>query len=208
MTRRGVGGGLNLALPYPVARGDVGTPGPPGPQGPPGPAGPPGEVGPPGPPGELGPPGSDGAQGPEGPRGLADVFDAVLPFAGDVLIRPTLSQVLTLPVPAGRYVVSTTVGLVNRGAVALRVDVWLNALPAPLEFVGPRAFQVDLEPGGVASLTIGPAVVGLGTGAAIVVLAQRSAGGSADEVWATEGTALMNRSGATGVTAIGAAERQ
>jgi hypothetical protein len=171
------------------------TPGPPGPEGPQGPPGDRGPEGPAGPPGDIGPP---------GPPAITDVYANELDFGGDVLLPPDrLQQVLTLAVPAGRWVVTVSLSLANRGANVHTVDVWTNVLPSPASIVGPRSAQVPLDVGGAASVTIGPTVAVVGTGAAIVVLAYRDADNPDDPVWVTEGTQLVNRSGATGIVALG-----
>jgi len=171
-------GGLNLGTPFGVRWG--GPPGPPGPDGPPGPPGPP---------------------GPSGPPIVADVVATEL--AADVAIRTALVSVLTLAIPAGRVLVTGLVGLVNRSDNPHAIDVWLNAVPPPASFVGPRAAHVALPARGFASVGIGPvvAVVGAG-GTSAVVVAQRDATFPDDEVYAIEGTELLNRAGATGLVAL------
>lgn len=178
----------------------TGTPGPPGPPGDPGP---PGEQGPPGERGEQGPPGERGEQG---PAAITVVITTELPYAGDVLISPQgfITSVLSLGVPPGAYVVDAQMALENRGANAHDVVVWANSVPPPLGFAGPRSAQVTLPPGGVATVTLGPFVAEIGlAGVTASLLAQRDDLFPEDQIWATEGTRLGNRAGATGLTLLG-----
>jgi hypothetical protein len=200
MARRGGGpGGLNLGTPFGVTfpRGAWQAPG---------------EPGPPGPPGERGPQGERGEQGPQGddgPTAVSDIYTAELPFGVEVPVQPgRISSVLTLNLPAGRYALSAVVAVVNRGADAHDVDVWLTSVPPPTEFAGPRSAQVPLDPGKYATVNIGPVVLSAGAnGVQAIVLAQRDANATDDApnvVVVTEGTALLNRSGATAMLALGA----
>lgn len=197
-------GGVNLGRPFGVAfpRG-VAIPGEPGPPGPTGPRGPQGE---PGPTGATGATGPTGPQGDTGPTAVSDIYTAELYPAPDVVVQPgRLTNVLTLALPAGRYVVTASVAVVNRGDSAHDVDLWLNAVPAPTEFAGPRSGQAALNPGRYASVTLGPVVLSVGgNGLALFVLAQRDTDAPTDEVAVTDGTQLLNRAGATALLALGA----
>ena len=201
MTRGGgIGGGVNLGTPGGVFWPRSTTvPGPPGPQGPPGPPGPPGDRGDPGPPGDRGDP------GPVGPPAVTSIYTAELEFGGDVLVPSgQLGSVLSLVLPAGRFVVTANISLVNRSSNEHSVDVWLAPVPAPTAYAGPRSAHVDLIAGAPASLTVGPVAATVGpAGLTLNLLAQRDATTPADQVWAVEGTALVNRSGATGILALG-----
>jgi len=186
------GGGLNLGLPYGVTwpRGAV-TPGPPGP------------AGPPGPPGERGP---QGDPGPPGDPAVADLFFAELPYDGDVLINPTPTNVLTLDVGPGRYMAQAAVTFANRSANPHQVNVWFTAVPPPLSIGGPRAAHLDLQPGQVETVALGPAYAVTGDrGTQAIMVAQRDTSFPADAVYAVEGTDLLNRAGATGLTLVGLA---
>ena len=157
-------------------------------------------VGPPGPPGPMGPP---GPPGPMGPPAVTDVYAVELPYEGDVLLRPSLVQVLALAIPAGRALVYGTVGLVNNSPNVHDVDVWLNAVPPPASVLGPRAAHVTLAPLAVASVALGPALAVIGDGGtSALVVAQRDDRQPSDEVWAVEGTTLLRRAGATGLVAL------
>jgi hypothetical protein len=163
-----------------------------------------GDPGDPGDPGRDGDPGRPGDIGPPGPAAVTTVFTAELEYGGDVLLPPgRLASVLVLDVPAGRYVVSATVALSNLGQTAHHVDLWFAALPSPLNIAGPRSAQVDLPPGGYASVTLGPVAATVGP-VTLNVIGQRDATNPEDPVWVNEGTGLVNRSGATGVLALGA----
>ena len=186
--RGGFAGGLNLGRPFGVAfpRG-VAVPGEPGPPGPTGPTGP---------------------QGDTGPTAVSDIYTAELYPAPDVVVQPgRLTNVLTLALPPGRYVVTASVAVVNRGDSAHEVDLWLNAIPPPTEFAGPRSGQAALDPGRYASVTIGPVVFSVGgAGLSVFILAQRDADAPSDEVAVTDGTQLLNRAGATAMLALGASD--
>ena len=186
---------------WPPARTSA-TPGPPGPQGPPGERGPQGE---PGPPGERGPAGEEGLPGPPGTPAITDVVATEMAFGADVLLTPgQLRSVLALTVPAGEWVATATVALVNRGANPHAVDVWVAAVPSPQSLAGPRAAHATLGPGEAVSVQVGPLVAVLGgVGAAATLLAQRDPNNPEDEVWAVEGTDYVNRAGATGILAVG-----
>ena len=189
-------GGLNLGLPFGVGWSRAAsTPGPPGPQGPPG------DRGEPGPPG---PPGLDGPQGPPGPPVLASVVADELPYDGNVLLSAgRLTQVLTIAVPPGVTLVFAAMALANRGDNPHEVDVWFGSSSPPTGGIaGPRAAQVSIPPSGHASVTLGP-VVATGTGpASVSLIAQRDATFPDDQVFALEGTELVNRAGATGIVAF------
>lgn len=200
MARRGGGsGGLNLGTPFGVTfpRGvGLGGPGEPGPPGPPGP------------PGERGPQGERGEQGPQGdtgPTAVSDIYTAELYPAPDVVVPPgRIATVLTLTLPAGRYVVTASAAVVNRGESAHEVDIWLNAIPPPTEFAGPRSAQCALDPGKYASVNLGPVVVNVPNALQLFLLCQRDTDAPTEEVAITDGTQLLNRAGATALLALGA----
>jgi hypothetical protein len=195
---RAIGGGLNLGTPYGVAfpRG-ASTPGPPGPPGPQGP------------PGERGPQGERGERGEPGPPAITDVLALELEWGRDIPILSTITSVLTLMVPAGEWLIYAGLGLINRGDVPADVDAWLAANPGggmAVTYAGPRAGQATVQPGKGATIQLGP-VAGAITGPLelpVLLVAQRDAGGG--EVVASEGTALHNRAGATGIVALGHGE--
>ena len=195
--RRGLVGLGEVGLPM-TAGTVTGSPGPPGPagtQGPAGPAGPPGDVGPPGPPGE---------RGDDGRPSITEVYEAELEFGGDVSLIPgRIVQVLTMALPlAHRFVVTGAASVVNRGSTPARVVAWLAMLPSPAGIHGPRSGQVDLAPGASATISIGPAVtVTRADVASLMTIAAEADGG---DVWVREGTELLNRTGATGLLALGA----
>lgn len=193
----------NLALPYPYARVRASTPGPPGPQGPPGPAGPAGPAGPPG------ADGSTGEQGPPGPPAISDVFSDEVQHERDVRINNTPTGVLRLELPSGRYVVTATVCVHNRDEVRHEVAIWFapSGGTGPRSFHGPRSAYLVLEAGAAASVELGPVAVELGGPTTADVVAQRD-GANMGEVWALEGTPLLNRAGATGVVALGVSEER
>ncbi|HZW73558.1 MAG TPA: hypothetical protein VFF43_08410 [Caldimonas sp.] len=156
----------------------------------------------PGPPGPAGPP---GPPGPPGRDAVRDVLGVELPYDGDVTLPPgVLASVVQLALPAGVWLASATVALVNRGAERHRVDVWLAPVPPPRSYSGPRAAQLDLEAGGVGTLQLGPAWATLEVVTQLVLVAQRDAS-SGGPVLATEATDLVRRAGATGVLAWGVA---
>jgi hypothetical protein len=193
---------MNLGMPFGVfwsRPGFASTPGPPGPQGPPGPPGEPGPPGPSGPPGDQGPPGLDATTDVHAIE-LADENDVQLSWQGFI------SGVLSMGLPAGRFVVTATVALENRTDNAVDVAVWGTSIPPPTSLGGTRSAQVTLEPGAATSVTLGPFVIVVGLGGVVGWLnAQRSVGASDDGgVWATAATRLGFRAGATGITAMGA----
>jgi hypothetical protein len=201
-----VGGGRPLSTPQgltgwgAVLRGAA-TPGPPGPPGPPGDRGPAGDPGP------AGPPGAAGEAGPPGPPTITEMWDAELAFGADVQLIPgRIFQVLTLALPLShRFAVTGGAAVVNRHATQpARVVAWLAMLPSPEGIHGPRSAQVDLAPGAAATLTIGPAVTRTRADVASVMTIACQA--DAGDVWVTEGTELLNRSGATGLLALGATD--
>ena len=196
------GGGRNLGTPGGVGQLRLAsTPGPPGPQGPPG------ERGEPGPPGDRGDPGPPGEQGPPGPPGAtADlhVYAAELPFGGDIQLGAFVNNILTLTgIPAGNYQVSANVAIANRTDTAYRVDVWLTVLGGSPRLSGPRAVQAWLPPQSTASVALGPMFATVTDTANFALIAQRDPTPAGAQVWVTEGTDLMNRSGATGLLVWG-----
>jgi hypothetical protein len=104
----------------PGAKGDLGPAGPQGPtgdtgpMGPQGPAGDTGATGPTGATGDPGPAGPTGAKGDPGPTGPSDVYgtgaDAGLHLSGGF----TLTDIATLDVPAGAYLVTGRVNVRNK----------------------------------------------------------------------------------------------
>ena len=135
------------------------------------------------------------------------MLSAELDYQQDVLLSgDRLTAVVSLVIPAGRWVVSATVALGNRGTVAHDVDVWTGANPPPLAFAGPRSVHVTLGPGEVSSVTIGPFVIMAGPGGITgTVVAQRDPSAPGDQVFALADTGVMTRAGATGMLAMGAA---
>jgi Collagen triple helix repeat (20 copies) len=202
-------GGVNLGLPFGVAwpRNRIAVPEP-GPPGPPGERGPQGDPGPPGERGEPGPPGERGPQGERGPAAVTDIFTAKPPDGAEATVQPgRLTQILTMAVPAGRYVVNASACVVNRGVNPHDVDLWLNTLPAPLEFAGPGAAPLALDAGRFGAASLGPLVITAGPlGLVVLLLAQRDTAAPNDVVVITEGTPLLNRAGATAMLALGAAD--
>jgi len=131
------------------------------------------------------------------------VYAAELPFGGDVRINATPTEVIRVDVPLGAYQGSATVAVANRDTAARRVDVWITATAtAGLRVAGPRAAQADIPPGGVATVALGP-VFGAAEGPATVLVVAQRDGPTAAEVWATEGTELLNRAGATAILVWG-----
>jgi hypothetical protein len=132
------------------------------------------------------------------------VLSAELPFDGDVqLPSQGATQVLSLDLPAGQAIVTATVAVTNRGDNDHQVDVWFTATnPAGMNIAGPRSAQIGLAPGLDASVTLGPVVASLPNPTTLLLIAQRDATVPSDGVWVTEGTALMNRAGATGMVAL------
>lgn len=184
-------GGLNLGVPYGVTFPRSSTPGPPGPPGPEGPPGAPGRDGDPGPP------------GPPGPAAVADLYFAELPYDGDVLVGYFATSVLALDLGPGRYMASACVTLANRSANPHSVNVWFTGVPPPDVFGGPRAVHVDLGAGQAASVNLGPAYAVAGVrGTQAIAVAQRDSAYPDDPVYAVEGTDLLNRAGATGLTVV------
>jgi len=182
MARRGAGGGgLSLGTPFGITW--MGPPGPPGPAGPPGPPGPPGST-------------------------ARDVYAAELDYANDVrLPAGVLAVVIDLAVPAGAYLAVATVTLANRGTNPHSVAVWLNAVPPPTAFAGPRAVQVDVAAGALVSVSVGPVAAGVGpAGLDVLVVAMRDAAFPDDPVFAVADTDLAGRAGATGVAVFGQTE--
>jgi hypothetical protein len=119
------------------------------------------------------------------------------------------TNVLAVQVPAGHYQASAGVSLANRGDAAYRVDVWLTVMGGggATRIGGPRATQVRLEPGAVTTVNLGP-VFGEFEGdnpATVQLVAQRDPLPPGAQIWITEGTDLMNRSGATGLLVWGGA---
>lgn len=146
--------------------------------------------------------------GPPGPPAVTDVYAVELPFAGDVLLSPLgfITLVVELGLPGGRFVVSATAAVENRGANPHDVVVWMNSVPPPISFAGTRSAQVTLEPGAAMSVTLGPFVAEIGlTGVLASLNGQRDSSYPEDQVWILEGTRLSNRAGATGFTALGTA---
>lgn len=190
----GVALGWGPRYPGPLAP-SAATPGPPGP---PGPQGPPGERGEPGPPGERGPEGPPGE--PAELPGLA-VFAVELPYDGDTRINPTPTGVLELAIPAGTWLATASVAVSNRGTDSAQVDVWLSVVGpgGARRVLGPRAGQMHLAAGAASSVEVGPVLASIDSDLDVVVLAQADPG----ELWATEGTDLMNRAGATGLLVWG-----
>lgn len=156
--------------------------------------GPPGERGEPGPPGEIGPP---------GPAAITAVYAAELPFDGDVKLSDLgfITNILELGIPAGAYVISATAAVENRGDTAADVVVWISSVPPPLRFVGPRSTQVTLPPGAVATVSLGPCAAEVSAARVVGTLAGATESGA--DVWITESTRLLNRTGGTGLTAMG-----
>jgi len=128
-------------------------------------------------------------------------------FGGDVRINPTPTNVLTLDLGPGRYMASASVTFANRSANPHQVNVWFTAVPPPSSLGGPRAAHVDLAPGEVETVALGPAYAVTGDrGTQALVVAQRDGtAADGDIVLAVEGTDFLNRAGATGLTAIGLA---
>lgn len=189
------GGGYYHGTPYAIKRAGALTPGPPGPQGPPG------ERGEPGPPGERGP---EGPQGPPGATADLHVYAAELPFDGDIQLGQFANQILSFTVPAGHYQASANVAIANRTDDTCRVDVWLTVIGAGPNIVGPRSVQAWLPPQSDTSVALGPMFASLPGPALVALIAQRDPlSGNAAQVWVTEGTELMNRSGATGLLVWG-----
>jgi len=104
-------------------------------------------------------------------------------------------------------VATSTVALVNLGANSHEVDVWFTAAsPPPANVAGPRSVHVGLAAGLVASVALGPVVATVGSsGTTVFVVAQRDTANPEDPVWVVADTGLMNRAGATGILAFGAA---
>jgi len=129
------------------------------------------------------------------------VFAAELPFDGDVLVNSTPTMVLQLDIPPGRWLASATVALANYGDQGIQTDVWLTGTSsAGLTVAGPRAAQVDLPAGEVASVALGPVFVDAPGGVSGLVIAQAELSGY---IVAREGTELLNRAGATGLLVWG-----
>lgn len=195
------GGGRNLGTPGGVGQLRLAsTPGPPGPQGPPG------ERGEPGPKGD---PGDKGDLGDKGDPPDLQTLAVELTFGQDILLPPArLRSVLSLAVPAGRWLISASATLENRSTTDFHeVDLWFAALPPPQNgVVGPRAAHARMPPGGYITVGLGPVVADLGTlPSSVQLLAQRDPDvPPGDEVWIVEGTGLVNRAGATGMVALGA----
>ena len=101
--------------------GPIGLTGPAGPAGPPGPAGatgPAGPAGPPGPAGNTGPAGPPGPPGPPGTGGTGAGFTVQFgpPVTPPVTIGPVFSQVASIALQVGAYVVTAKVVLTNGSA--------------------------------------------------------------------------------------------
>jgi hypothetical protein len=100
--------------------------------GPQGPAGPAGAQGPQGEPGRDGADGATGPQGPAGPVGPSDAY--IAREAGYVGLRShTLTNVLTLNLPAGQYVASAKAsieGVTGTTSCTLNGDVSLGYIPS------------------------------------------------------------------------------
>lgn len=195
----GHAGGIPLAL-APFSRTSA-TPGPPGPPGPQGPPGPPGEKG------DRGDQGPPGPPGPEGPSAVTDVHVAELPIDGDVLLSPQgfITAVLSMGLPAGRFMVTATMALENLGANPHDVAIYGTSVPPPVTFTGTRSAQVTIPPGGIATVNLGPFVAEIGAAGVVAWLnAQRDSSYPDEQVWAREATRVGNRAGATGIAALGA----
>jgi hypothetical protein len=191
----GIGGGLNLGMPYGVAfpRG-ASTPGPPGP---PGPQGPPGERGPQGDPGPIGP------QGPPGPPAISTLYTAELDYQADVRINPTPTEILRLSLPPGRYAITATVLIANRSTTrTVTTDVWATALPSALAIWGPRAASLTLGPGGAASLPLGPMAAEFDRPVDGTLVARHGGDLSLDELWVLADGIVASRAGATAILAM------
>lgn len=151
MARGGIGGGLNLGMPYGVGwspyRQAV-TPGPPGPQGPPGDRGEPGEKGERGEPGEKGDPGERGEQGPPGEKGdpgAGSDVDRAYVDAADALRLPLAGGIMTgvmflADIPVFAPLQPTTRTYVDTGDTLARqyTDDRIAAIPPPVLPDGPR----------------------------------------------------------------------
>jgi len=190
-------GGINLgqplAWPWGGAAGTPGRPGPPGEKGDKGDKGDPGERG------------EKGDKGDPGEPVLQDIYAAELPYEGDVLLsgQGFITEIVGVDVPAGNYLALAEATVANRGANPHIVVLWLAAVPPAQGVAGPRAAQVNLEPGQTASVTVGPAVAPVGAaGTRASLIAQRDGGYPADEVWALE-AAGDGRAGATGIIIFG-----
>jgi hypothetical protein len=161
-------------------------------------------------PGPPGPPGPQGPPGPAGPPAITDVLALELEYGRDVPILPVVTAVLTLMVPAGEWVIHAKVGLINRGTHDHEVDAWLSATPGDgmaITYTGPRSGDVTVPAGAGASIQLGP-VAGVISGPLelelpVLVVAMRDGPWPDDLVVASEGTALHNRAGATGIVALG-----
>lgn len=133
---------------------------------------------------------------------IADIFTRELLYDEDVRIEPTVTGILALDLPPGRYVVTATICIANRTDALRTVDVWLTAVPPPSSLAGPRASTVALGPGGVASITVGPVATITDRALAGQLVAQHD-GTRGEDVWALEGTPVVNRAGATAILALG-----
>jgi hypothetical protein len=127
---------------FDVAIGSIGTKGNPGPPGPAGQAGPPGAQGPPGP---VGPPGSGGS---------TDVYSVTGP---SVNLRILPQQVVSLPVPAGQYLLAFTSTIANTTSDILNPTVaiacsFVNAGSPNVMQLGPDVNQGVMTLHTVASL--------------------------------------------------------
>ncbi len=130
-----------------------------------------------------------------------------LPDEADVQLswQGFISGVVSIGLPAGRFVVTATMALENRTTSAVDVAVWGTSVPPPSSLSGTRSAQVTLEPGAATSVTLGPFVIDVGLAGVVGWLnGARSVGTEGDGgVWATAATRLGYRAGATGITAMG-----
>jgi len=126
------------------------------------------------------------------------VFAAELPWDTEIPVRNAPTAVLELAVPAGAWLASASVAVVNRGGSGYRVDVWVTATGYG-RVAGPRAAQGWLMAGEACSVTLGPVFATLTADTSVLVVAQTDG----PEIYITEGTDLLNRAGATGLLVWG-----
>jgi hypothetical protein len=108
----------------PGPKGETGAAGAQGPTGPAGATGPEGQEGPAGPAGPAGPTGPDGPEGPQGPQGPAGPSDGYVTAQQGILLDLPSDMneivVASLDLPAGSYVLSASVSLVDTASTGLQ----------------------------------------------------------------------------------------
>lgn len=141
---------------------------------------------------------------------MADVVAAELEHGRHVplSVQGFITGVVSLELAAGRWIVSATVSLANRGDWPVDVDVWLSLVggTGARSVYGPRSAHATVPAAGLVAVAVGPAVVDLAGVVTGQLAAARAAGDPAnpdDVVLAMADTDVGGRAAPTGVLALG-----